>query len=198
MAPKILAITGSYRRDGIIETAVEAILAGAQAAGAETSIIRLMDHHLEFCSNCRTCTQDPGARRGPCVQDDELEEILVKVDEADGLVLGAPVNFFNVSAVFRRFLERLVGFVYWPWGQPGPSVRDKRLPRKSVLVASSAMPGLFLPLATGAPRALKTASKILGARPIGTLWIGTSANEPHHALPSKTITKAGRLGRNLV
>lgn len=177
---------------------MEAILAGARAAGAETNTIRLMDYHLEFCSNCRACTQEPGVRRGRCVKKDALEDILMEVDEADGIVLGAPVNFYNVSAVFRRFLERLVGFVYWPWGQSGPSIRDKRLPRKSVLVASSAMPGVFLPFATGAPRALKTASKVLGARPIGSLWIGTSANEPHHALSSKAIAKAERLGGNLL
>jgi hypothetical protein len=198
MAPKIVAITGSYRKDGIIETAVEAMLASARAAGAGTSTIRLMDRHLEFCSNCRACTQLPGVQRGKCFHSDDLESILLEIESADGIVLGAPVNFFNLSAVFRRFLERLAGYVYWPWGQHGPSMRDPRLPRQSILVSSTAMPGVFLPYATGAPRALKTTSKILGARVIGSLWIGTSANDLHQGLSAKTTAKAEKLGRKLV
>ena len=35
-------------------------------------------------------------------------------------MLASPVNFYNVTAIFRRFLERLLGFTYWPWGKAAP------------------------------------------------------------------------------
>jgi multimeric flavodoxin WrbA len=66
MNKRVVAIVGSYRKGGVTETAVEAILEGARAKGADTQFIRLSDHPLEFCTNCRRCTQDPGEARGTC------------------------------------------------------------------------------------------------------------------------------------
>jgi NAD(P)H-dependent FMN reductase len=131
------------------------------------------------------------------VQQDDFDSILQEIDSADALVLGSPVNFFNVTAIFRRFLERLAGYAYWPWGQRGPTTRNKRLDRKAALVASSAMPGFLIPLFTGAPRALRTTANILGARPIGKLWIGLSALQPHQSLSSATLAQARRIGLKL-
>ena len=199
MGARVVAVTGSYRRGGILEAAVEAVLAGARARGAETCTIRLQDHHVEFCTHCRSCTQEPGQRRGACVQVDDLEAILARIEGADALVLGSPVSFYHVTAVFRRFLERLVGYAYWPWGRAtGPAFRIKAPGRKAVLVASSAAPGLFLPLVTGAPRALKLAARVLGARPVGRLWIGLAARDPHQELTPRTLARARALGERLV
>lgn len=64
MGAKIVAIVGSYRKDGVIDTAVEAVLAGAREKGANTHTIYLTEHHIEFCRNCRTCVQTPGQERG--------------------------------------------------------------------------------------------------------------------------------------
>lgn len=113
------------------------------------------------------------------------------------MVLGSPVNYYNATALFRRFLERLLGFVYWPWGQSGPVLRTRRQPRKAVLVASAGMPGFLIPVTTGAARALSLAAKMMGARPVGKLWIGLAAGEPHHALPPRTLERARRLGMKL-
>ena len=54
-------------------------------------------------------------RRGKCVHNDDMDEILRAVDAADAVVLAAPTNFFNVNALTRRFIERLVPYAYWPW-----------------------------------------------------------------------------------
>lgn len=197
MATRIVAITGSYRQGGITESAVEAVLAGARERGAETRTIRLMDRHIEFCTNCRACTQVSGAGRGACPQQDDLEAILAEVEAADAIVLGAPVNFYNVTAVFRRFLERLTGYAYWPWGKPSPAFRTGHPTKKAVLVSSMAAPGFLLPLFTGAPRALKIATKVLGARSIGNLWLGLSAIDPNQRLSPKQKARAQALGRHL-
>ncbi len=118
MARNVVAIVGSYRRQGTVELAVDAVLAGARAQGAHTGKIFLTEKHIEYCRNCRTCTQAAGVARGRCVIQDDMPGILEEVDAADAVVLGAPVNFYNVTAIFRTFLERLLGSAYWPWGKP--------------------------------------------------------------------------------
>jgi NAD(P)H-dependent FMN reductase len=198
MGPKVVAIVGSYRKGGTVDTAVQVILEGAREKGAATSTIYLTEQHIEFCTNCRRCTQAPGIQRGQCVQHDDLQAILDEIETADAIVLGSPVNCFNVTAIFRRFMERLTGFAYWPWGQTGPSTRDNELRRKSVLVSSSAMPGLMLPIFTGAARALRMTSKVLGAKPVAKLWIGLAAQQPNPTLSPRTLERARQLGLRLV
>lgn len=197
MSRKVVAIVGSYRKGGTIDQAVEAILEGARASGADTQIVQLRNCHIEFCTNCRHCMQESGDTRGKCLQQDDLEPILEGIEAADAVVLGSPVNAFNTTAIFRRFMERLVGYGYWPWGQNAPKARSRRRPRKAVLVASAAMPGFLIPYATGAPRALRTAASLLGAKPVGKLWIGLSAREEHQRISPQTRLRARRLGAKL-
>ena len=197
MSRKVVAIVGSYRSGGTIDKAVEAVLEGARARGAITQTVQLRNCHIEFCTNCRHCMQEYGETRGKCLQQDDLESILTNIESADAIVLGAPVNAFNTTAIFRRFMERLVGYGYWPWGQNAPKTRSTRRPRKAVLVTSAGMPGLFIPLATGAPRALRTAASLLGAKPVGKLWIGLAAKEEHQKISSHTHQRARQLGARL-
>ncbi len=197
MAKRVVAIVGSYRKCGTVDTAVDAVLAGARARGAETSKIYLIDRHIEYCRNCRSCTQESGAVRGRCVIEDDVQATLAEVDGADAVVLGSPVNFYNVTAVFRTFLERLVGAVYWPWGQAAPQPRSKALPRKAVLIASSAAPGILLRLATEAPKALRLAANCLGARPVARLWLGLAAQSATPELSPRALRQAFRIGQEL-
>lgn len=197
MAKKVVAIIGSYRKGGTVDTAVEAVLAGAREHGAETKKIHLLDKHIEYCRNCRDCTQTAGEARGRCAIRDDVVAILSEIESADAVVLGSPVNFYNVTALFRTFLERLVGCVYWPWGQPAPKPRSKELPRKAVLISSSAAPGFLLPLATGAPKALRLAANCLGARPVAKLWIGLAAQSKSPELSEKVLQRAHRIGEEL-
>lgn len=190
---------GSYRKGGIVDSAVDAVLAGAKQKGAVTSKIYLLDKNIEFCTNCRSCAQTEGPQRGKCLKKDDLEALLTEIEAADAIVLGAPVNFFNVNALFRRFMERLVGYAYWPWGKPsGPTTRNKALSKKAALITSTAMPGFLIPIATGAPRALKATAKIMGAKPVGMLWIGLSAKNQKQQLSEKTMKKAEQIGFRLV
>ncbi len=197
MGKKIVAIMGSYRKEGAIDRAVEAVLEGARATGAATHTIHLTEQHIEFCRNCRECTQKPGPERGRCPQQDDMAAILDEIEAADGVVLGSPVNYWNATALFRRFLERLLGAAYWPWGQAAPKTRTKARPRKAVLVASSAMPGFLIPLATGTMRALKNAAAMLGARPVGRMCIGLVSEIPHPELSMRTLDRARSLGARL-
>ena len=197
MAGTIVAIVGSYRRDGVTARAVEAILDGAREHGAGTQTIYLTEKHIEFCRNCRSCTQEPGVERGKCEQQDAMEDILREIDAADGLVLGSPVNCGNVTAIFRRFMERLLCYAYWPWGQPAPKFRINERRKRAVLVASAAMPGPMIPLFTGTRTALRSTARTLGAKTVGSAWIGRAAGKPVVDLKTGQLEQLRRLGHRL-
>lgn len=194
---KITAIIGTYRKGGVTDSAVEEILAAARAAGAETTKIYLIDRHIEFCNNCRVCTQVEGQRRGACPLDDEMDAILDEIERSDALVLASPMNCWTVTAVMKRFIERLVCYAYWPWGGHAPKARDKRKPRRAVIVICSAAPALMARLLTRMAGMLKGCAAFLGAKSIGTLYIGLAGGEPKHELSERVKRKARRLGEKL-
>jgi hypothetical protein len=197
VAQKVVAVVGSYRRGGIADSAVLAILGAAREQGAETRIIYLADEHLNFCTNCRRCTQTPGPERGHCVQQDNLHSILAQIDSSDVLVLSSSVNYWNVTSLFRKFMERLICCTYWPWGGAAPIPRSKQRPRKAVLVASASMPGFCIPLLTGAARALRITAKSLGGKPVATLWIGLTGKQSDEKLSPRALVRARRIGLSL-
>lgn len=197
MAKKVVAIVGSYRKGGATDSVVDAVLDGAKDKGVETRKIYLLDSQIEFCRNCRKCTQQPGEQRGQCSMKDEMGSILNEIESADSVVLAAPVNCWNVTAIFRRFLERLIVYCYWPWGKPAPAPRSKKLVHKAVLISCSAMPGFLQPVATGAPRALKNTAKMLGAKPIAKMWVGLVSSEAKPKLSERTLNRARAIGMQL-
>jgi multimeric flavodoxin WrbA len=198
MAKKLIGIVGSYRKNGTIDALVSAALTAAQEQGAQTEKIYLLDQNIGFCTNCRACTQKPGEEPGECVQKDDMAAILAKFREADGLVLGAPVNCFNLNALFRRFMERLLGFYYWPWGaKMGPVLRKKDLNKKAVLITACAMPAIIGRFFTGAVSALKLTAKIMGARPVAVVFAGLTAVEKDSPSPPSALAKARAAGRRL-
>jgi hypothetical protein len=97
-----------------------------------------------------------------------------------------------------NFLERLIGYTCWPWGQASPVRRDKRPSRTAALVSSSSMPGFCIPLLTGTAQALAISAKLLGARPVGKLWIGLKGQQPHQPLSERTLAHARRIVIRLV
>ncbi|MBN1506573.1 MAG: flavodoxin family protein [Sedimentisphaerales bacterium] len=200
VAKRIVAIIGTYRKGRTIDTAVSEVLRGAEARGVQTQRIYLLDKHIEFCTNCRSCTQEGSAgRRGTCVQKDDMDEVLRAIDEADGIVLGAPTNFFNVNALTRRFIERLVPYAYWPWNaKAGPKYRAAKPDKKAVTVTSTACPAFIAWFAMpGARKALKIAARTLGARVLQSLSFGTAGQTPEATLGQKDRRKAYGAGERL-
>ena len=100
--PRILIINGSYREDGITDQAIEAASVALRASGAELEAVLLRDYPIEFCLNCRECTQQPGNSPGKCVLQDGMGELIDKIEQADGFILASPTNFGSVTAVFKR------------------------------------------------------------------------------------------------
>jgi multimeric flavodoxin WrbA len=194
---KITAILGTYRKDGVIDAAVEEILAAAREAGAETMKIYLVDRNIEFCTNCRVCTQQEGNSRGRCSLIDEMGSLLDEIESSDAIVLASPMNFWTVTAVMKRFIERLVCYAYWPWGKMGPKLRKGQKPKRAVVVASSACPSLLARLMTRMVGLMKDCVKLLGAKKIDVLFIGLAGGEPKPDIGARARKKARRLGKKL-
>ncbi|MCX6178329.1 MAG: NAD(P)H-dependent oxidoreductase [Chlorobiales bacterium] len=194
----ILAVVGTYRKGGIIDTAVDEILSSAKGNGAETRKIYLIDTVLSFCTNCRSCTQQEGQQYGACMLDDDMKSVLQELEWADSIVLASPMNAGTVTAVMKVFIERLVCTAYWPWGSPAPKNRNPQKKKRAVLVASSAAPALMARFMEGDILGrLKSAASMLGACTIGTLFIGLAAQHPHQGIGKRAIKKARLLGQKL-
>ena len=195
---KILAINGSYREDGITDQTVEALALAIVATGAEVEIILLREYPIEFCLNCRLCTQQPGAVPGECEHHDGMQELIEKIERADCYILASPTNFGSVTAIFKRFMERLAVYAYWPWGVNGPHYRKAHTPKKkALLVSSCAAPGIIGRWFFGTDKQLKMTAKTINAEVVGTLFTGMIAKEQHLKLPegvrSRIKVLAGRV-----
>jgi len=123
--------------------------------------------------------------------------VLDALERSQGIVLASPMNFWTVTALMKRFIERLVCFAYWPWGAAGPRLRRQSGEKRAVLVASSAAPAILARLSTRMVGLLKQCARILGAKPVGTLFIGLAAVQAEQPLPAGARRKARRLGEKL-
>ena len=195
MSKKVVAIMGTYRRGRITDQTVTAILEAARENGAETTKIDLLDKNIEFCTNCRKCTQEPGPAHGRCVHNDDMEQILAEIESADAIILASPINFFNVTALMKRFIERLVAYSYWPWEKSMPKRRTDKLNRRAVVVTSSACPAFIgRILMPGALGLLKKVAGLMGAKVVKSLYFGTACLSEHQKLSEKQIQKARAAG----
>ena len=192
---KITAILGSYRRGGIVESAVDELLAAAETRGAVVEKIHLLDRRVEFCANCRNCTTEPGPDRGRCLIADDVPDILDALDASDAFVLAAPVNFWTVTALMKRFIERTVCCGYWPWGG---APKPRRPPTKrAIVITASAAPALMARWRTDAGKLLHRVARLLGAKQVDTLWIGLARRTPDEGLPDRPRARARTLGQRL-
>ena len=197
--PKILAIDGSYRTGGVTEQTLQAMVDSLREEGAEIRIVNLRDYPIEFCTNCRECALEPGNEPGRCVIDDAMHGLIAEIEAADALILASPTNFGSVTAIFKRFMERLMPYTYWPWERHRPLLRKAgQAPRKALLISSSAAPGWLGRWAFGSMRQLAMTARTLGAKPVGKLFTGHAAKPPGEDLAGKSIDDARRLARELI
>lgn len=194
---KITAVVGTYRKGGMIDQAVDEILEAARAEGAAVSRIHLLDKDIRFCANCRNCTQAPSEARGRCAIADDMPGILDELEQSDAIVLACPMNFWSVTAIMKRFIERLICFAYWPWGMNAPKVRRKKKTKRAVLVTSSASPAFVARLITRMVGLLKSAAGLLGAKTVGVLCIGLAAGKERPELARRNKEKARAFGKKL-
>lgn len=99
---KILLINGSPNEHGCTFTALSEIAGTLSQNGVESELLYLGKKPMAGCIDCGKCFQT-----GRCVFDDQVNEVLEKLDEYDGIVVGSPVYYAGPSGQLCAFLDRL-------------------------------------------------------------------------------------------
>ena len=100
---KVIAFNGSARENGNTRTLLEIVLKQLDSQGIDTELVWLGDEPLSGCRACYLCLRN---RDGRCSREDEINSYLEKMIEADGILLGSPTYFANVSANMKALIER--------------------------------------------------------------------------------------------
>ncbi|PKG33280.1 flavodoxin family protein [Methanoregula sp.] len=105
---KVIAINGSPRKDGNTSILARTIFAELEKEGIETELIQLGGKKIHGCTACMKCFEN---RDGKCtIDNDMVNTIIEKMREADGIILGSPVYFLDVTAEMKALIDR-AGFV---------------------------------------------------------------------------------------
>jgi multimeric flavodoxin WrbA len=105
---KVVALNGSARKDGNTAIIINLVFDELKKEGIETELIQLAGNPVAGCIACYKCFKNKNRRCS--VEKDMLNDIIEKMLEADGIVLGSPTYFSDVSSGMRAFIERC-GFV---------------------------------------------------------------------------------------
>ena len=101
---KVVAFNGSARKDGNTAILLNTVLEEVRKEGIETELIQLAGKNLAGCIGCYRCFKNKDSQCA--VDDDEMNEYIAKMREADGIVLGSPTYFADVSANIKALIER--------------------------------------------------------------------------------------------
>ncbi|MBR1558280.1 MAG: flavodoxin family protein [Prevotella sp.] len=134
---KIIVIDGGPRKNFNTASMLQKFADGANSVSSQIEVktIRLYGLDYKGCMSCMAC-KIKGKASNVCKFKDALTPILEEIALADGLVLGSPIYFGDVTGQMRTFLERLA----FPW----LSYNDYSLtaPKKMPVVLMETMNGL--------------------------------------------------------
>ena len=99
---KVLLINGSPKANGNTAFALQQMAEVFADHGVETELIHIGNQAIRGCIACGSCY-----KTGKCVFDDAVNEIAIKFESADGIVLGSPVYYASANATLIAFLDRL-------------------------------------------------------------------------------------------
>jgi multimeric flavodoxin WrbA len=112
---KILGLSFSPRERGNTELLLEKALEGATQCGADTELYRAADKNIEPCDACGACF-----KTGECPIDDDMQSLYKKMLDADGIIFGSPVYFYNITAQGKAVVDRTIAL-----GHKGKGLANK-------------------------------------------------------------------------
>ena len=104
---KVVAFNGSPRKDGNTATLLGGVLRELEGLGIETELVHLKGP-LSGCIACFKCHEK---KDGRCALDkDMVNECIEKMNGADGIILGSPTYFADLTPELKALIDR-AGFV---------------------------------------------------------------------------------------
>ena len=107
-----MIIDGGPRKNFNTASMLQKFAEGAKSVSSEIEVktVRLYDLDYKGCMSCMAC-KIKGRASNVCKFKDALAPILEEIAQADGLVLGSPIYFGQITGQMQAFLERLS----FPW-----------------------------------------------------------------------------------
>ena len=99
---KVLMLNGSPKAKGNTALALDEMAKVFAAEGIEAEIVQVGHKAVRGCVACNTCGEI-----GRCVFDDIVNELALKLESADGLVVASPVYYASANATLIAVLDRL-------------------------------------------------------------------------------------------
>lgn len=99
---KVLLLNGSPKAQGNTARALKEMEAIFAQEGIEVETVHVGNKDIRSCISCLHCK-----KAGKCVFDDMVNELAVKFEQADGLVVGSPVYYASANATLVAALTRL-------------------------------------------------------------------------------------------
>jgi multimeric flavodoxin WrbA len=183
---KVIGIVGSPRRGEATDTLVRKVLAGAEESGAEVEVYHLDEMEILPCRACMDCKTGEA-----CSQEDEMQELYEALHECDGVVLGTPIYFYNMSAQLKTFTDRLFALL-----APGFERRLGEEGRPAVFVVTQGADDerLFRPVIDKMAEAFG-----LAGLPVRSTLLAAAVEGRSGVLArEELVDAAGRAGRELV
>ncbi|WP_407312698.1 flavodoxin family protein [Desulfosporosinus sp. SB140] len=101
---KVVAFNGSPRVNGNTIQSLKIVLAELEKEGIETEIVQLGGRKVFGCLACGQCSKTKNNR---CARkDDEMNTFIQKMEESDGIIIGSPTYFSNVSTEVKALIDR--------------------------------------------------------------------------------------------
>ena len=109
---KIMIIDGGPRKNFNTASMLQKFAEGIQSVSSDVDVktIRLYDMDYKGCMSCMVC-KIKGKASNICKFKDALTPILEEISQADGMALGSPIYFGQITGQMQAFLERLA----FPW-----------------------------------------------------------------------------------
>ena len=105
---KVVALNASARKDGNTAMLINVVFDELKKEGIETELIQMAGKPIQGCIACYKCFKNKNRRCS--VEKDTLNDIIAAMEPAEGILLGSPTYFSDVSSGMRSFIERC-GFV---------------------------------------------------------------------------------------
>lgn len=99
---KVLLINGSPHITGCTARALKEIENVLVKEGIEVENIFIGNKDIRGCISCLSCYDT-----GKCVFDDIVNEVALKLEQADGLIVGTPTYYAGANGTLKSFMDRL-------------------------------------------------------------------------------------------
>ena len=101
---KVVAFNGSPRANGNTAQGIQFVLSEIEKEGIATELIQLGGRKVFGCLACGKCRETKNSRCSR--KDDEMNTFIQKMEEADGIIIGSPTYFSNVSTEVKALIDR--------------------------------------------------------------------------------------------